>query len=499
MKVDQFFQKAYYINLDRRTDRKEQFEAEIKRVGLSHFFERFSAHDGIDEPDSSKRHHYCGSSYIRLLNKILQEGYERVLILEDDAIFYDGGPKPAIEIMEAALDEIQQFPDWDMLYFGGHPINGMIQVSEHLSMPEVVLAMHATGYTRKGIEKIIRYRPFSDSPIDGWVSARPHIIKYMTNWLVSSQSYGQSDLDASGKSVGVDGFLDSYKRVKVKTGKNMKPNGLMVEKDYIAPRLQGRTGNLMFQIAHAYTKALEFDRQFIVPSRESSTMHLEKGLFRKFDFRIEKIPDADKSKHIWGPFTYNKVDDPAQDRPTVYAGWYQSEKFFGQYKEVIRDAFSAPPEFVAKVVSDYPFLATQPVAAINVRRGDYLTQPTRHPVVTRGYIDAAIKKLPYHTVKLIVSDDIQWCKQNLGYEGAVYAENYYDQDALWLLSLCDHFIISNSTFSWWGAWLSRNEDKVVVAPSTWFGPDVAEDPRDIWCDSWIKIPTKWENGFIVTT
>jgi hypothetical protein len=81
----------------------------------------------------------------------------------------------------------------------------------------------------------------------------------------------------------------------------------------------------------------------------------------------------------------------------------------------------------------------------------------------------------------------------------IFNEKYWDCEALWLLSLCDHFIISNSTFSWWGAWLSRSDNKIVISPSTWFGPDVAEDSKDIWCDSWIKIPTYWDDGFIKLT
>lgn len=497
MKVTDFFQKAYYINLDRRPDRRAQFEVEVNKVGLGNFFERFSAHDSINESDPMKKHYYCGSSYIQLFEKIMKAGYERVLIFEDDIVFYNNGPKAAIELMEEALDDIQNFPDWDMLYFGGHPIGTMFKVSQHLSIPEKVLAMHATGYSRNGIKKILPYKPFADSAIDGWVSERPHIRKYMTNHLVVSQSDGVSDLDAFGRSVGPEGFASSYKNVQFKLAKNMKNAGPMLDNNYIAPRLQGRTGNLMFQIAHAYTKALEFDRQFVVPSRESSTQHLESGLFRKFDFRIEKIPEPDKSKHIWGPFTHGQVDIPADDMPTIYAGWYQSEKFFGKYKEVIRDAFSAPPEFINRAFSDFPFLKTHQVAAINVRRGDYLTQPRRHPVVTHGYIDHAIRKLPYHEYKLVVSDDIQWCKDNIKYENVIFAENYYDQDALWLLSLCDHYVISNSTFSWWGAWLSRNKNKVVISPSTWFGPDVAENPIDIWCDGWIKIDTRWDDGYIV--
>jgi hypothetical protein len=137
---------------------------------------------------------------------------------------------------------------------------------------------------------------------------------------------------------------------------------------------------------------------------------------------------------------------------------------------------------------------------LHVRRGDYLTQPTRHPVVSKEYIEEAYKQLPYHEYLIIMSDDLDWCKQNLQFPNSVFVENqngnYWDYEGIWLLSLCDHFIISNSTFSWWGAWLSKTENKKVIAPDTWFGPDLQEDTKDIYCEDWIKIPTKWEDGYI---
>jgi hypothetical protein len=266
-------------------------------------------------------------------------------------------------------------------------------------------------------------------------------------------------------------------------------------KNFITSRLQGRTGNIMFQIANGYIKALEYNRQFVAPFEESPTGHLEKNLLRKIDFHIPRTSGILNSVTINPPFTYTHFT-PSDDKPTVFSGWFQSEKFFGKYTEVVKDLFSPPIEFINKATTDFPFLTDSTVAVINVRRGDYLTQPRRHPVVTLDYINEAYKHLPKHDVLLIVSDDIEWCKQNLNFPNIIFNEKYWDQDALWLLSLCDHFIISNSTFSWWGAWLSRSDNKVIISPSTWFGPDVVEDPRDIWCDSWIKIPTRWEDGFI---
>jgi hypothetical protein len=187
---------------------------------------------------------------------------------------------------------------------------------------------------------------------------------------------------------------------------------------------------------------------------------------------------------------------PDNDKPTAFIGWFQTEKYFIKYNEIIKDLFSPTLEFVNKALNDFTFLNDSVVGAINVRRGDYLTQPRRHPVVTIDYINEAYKQLPYCDKIIVLSDDIEWCKENIKLPKLVFVENYRDCDALWLLSLCDHFIISNSSFSWWGAYLSRTDNKVVISPETWFGPDVTDDPKDIWCDGWIKIPTIWKDGFI---
>lgn len=279
----------------------------------------------------------------------------------------------------------------------------------------------------------------------------------------------------------------------------MRKQVTTLSKDYVTCRLQGRTGNIMFQIAHAYTKALEYNRQFVVPSQESSTAHQETTLYRKVSFDINTSLESPNTKQIWGKFIFENIE-PSYNSPTAFCGFYQSEKYFGRYSEAVRDLFSPPIYFLNKVFEEYPFFKTDTVAAINVRRGDYLTQPTRHPVVSIEYINEAYKRLPAHDTLLIMSDDPEWCKQHINLPNMVVSDNskFWDAEGIWLLSLCDHFIISNSTFSWWGSWLSRTDNKVIIAPDTWFGPGMDKDldPRDIYCDSWIKVPTYYEDGII---
>jgi hypothetical protein len=87
---------------------------------------------------------------------------------------------------------------------------------------------------------------------------------------------------------------------------------------------------------------------------------------------------------------------------------------------------------------------------------------------------------------LVFSDDINWCEENLKLENSIYINDEKDYNELYLMSLCDNNIIANSSFSWWGAWLNKNDDKLVVGPTKWFGPAINHKTSDILPDEWIK-------------
>lgn len=161
-----------------------------------------------------------------------------------------------------------------------------------------------------------------------------------------------------------------------------------------------------------------------------------------------------------------------------YLGYWQTEKYFRDIRPQILDVFTFPPfPLTSKNNEIVGLLQTKNVVSVHVRRGDYVNIGNTQSICTLEYYHQGIKKMKV-TVSpeqfLIFSDDIGWCRENLaaafGDVPCMYvdwnkgSESFCD---IQLMSLCKHNIIANSSFSWWGAWLNQNPDKVVIAPSRW--------------------------------
>jgi hypothetical protein len=255
----------------------------------------------------------------------------------------------------------------------------------------------------------------------------------------------------------------------------------MINNNFIMPSLGGRLGNNLFMIAHAYTKALDENRQLIVPANQVGHMNdFVDNIFRKLDLYI------------------NHPDDVKSDQASIYSGYFQSEIYFEKYSEAIKSLFSPTKKFIDRIRTEIPVIFNTEVTVINVRRGDYLYYPNYHPTVTPEYIFKALELVPSNQY-IVASDDIPWCKEHLNLPNAIYLEGWKVEEQLWIMAMCHHFVISNSSFSWWAAYLSRHPEKIVIAPQTWFGPEGPSEWKDIYCKDWIVLPTYFDNGLIKTT
>lgn len=179
-----------------------------------------------------------------------------------------------------------------------------------------------------------------------------------------------------------------------------------------------------------------------------------------------------------------------------YEGYWQSEKYFKPAEAEIRAAFAfrgALSDENERTLSGIK----RPVASVHVRRGDYLASENLN-VCTPEYYRAAVASLGVAISSVLVfSDDIEYCRSTLDLGGvpAVYVDRNRGADSwqdMAMMSRCDHHVIANSSFSWWGAWLNRSVCKRVVAPSPWNGREVRDTDRYYSFSFADVVPEAWE-------
>jgi len=184
----------------------------------------------------------------------------------------------------------------------------------------------------------------------------------------------------------------------------------------------------------------------------------------------------------------------------VLDGFFFSDKYFAHHRDRILDLLLpskhqiidifAPSKYTfIDLISELDILAQEfDTCAIHFRHGDYLKYSRYHPVIDIDYYLNAMDMFPSHTRFIIFSDDIEWCKKILIGSRYRFVESGNDLHDLYLMSLCQHQIIANSTFSWWGSWLNQNPNKLVIAPKQWYCGEFKNiNIEDLYTDWMVKI------------
>lgn len=232
----------------------------------------------------------------------------------------------------------------------------------------------------------------------------------------------------------------------------------------------GRLGNQMFQ--YALLLGIHSKKGYDIILNETLPNSLELIKSFKIDvphfYNVKDIKYSSTYKEEF--FHYdrrllNKVVDS-----TNLEGYFQSYKYFDHCQDLVRDQFTFNNEII-RSANNYINTVREgrEVVTIHVRRTDYINLPNHHPLCSVDYYNRAIKHfIEDETTFIVCSDDIGWCQDNLKAKHIHFSPNSTFVD-LCIMSLADHNIIANSSFSWWGSWLNKNESKKVIAPNTWFG------------------------------
>jgi hypothetical protein len=263
--------------------------------------------------------------------------------------------------------------------------------------------------------------------------------------------------------------------------------------------LKGRIGNNLFQIAIGLSFAnknnddfIAYIPKFVLPEPDNCYLRdylkqFENNILRNIKF-TEKLPpivdEYQEKTHTFTPIQYqNNI---------LLNGYFQSEKYFN--KTLIKELFSIDYDTNAYIQEKYGLLLKDELTSINVRHGDFLNVPQYHPVCSLKYFKNAIKYIGENKKYLVISDNIEWCKKKFKGSNFHFVENEKPTIDLYLQTLCKNNIISNSSFSWWAAWLNNHPQKKVIMPkNNWFGILQRHlDTNDMFPDDWIKLPNPIE-------
>jgi hypothetical protein len=254
----------------------------------------------------------------------------------------------------------------------------------------------------------------------------------------------------------------------------------------------GRLGNNLFQIAAAIGYARKYGYEWAVdPSSGTgepySAIHqiypnLPKGQLggaRYHEHPHGHCPVHNTSYDICH-FNYHPIPDLGPN--VTLSGFFQSYKYFENATDEIKKVFAL------QHWTEY-----EDHVSIHVRRGDYVEHSESFPPITEIYLQKAHDEIfskEGYRAHLIFSDDIEWCKQNI-FASRMEFTTTGNPENISMMASCKHHIIANSTFSWWGAFLGHNPNRIVISPScdNWFGLDngVKQPVVDLLPPDWYKI------------
>ncbi|MCX6652684.1 MAG: alpha-1,2-fucosyltransferase [Methanomassiliicoccales archaeon] len=307
----------------------------------------------------------------------------------------------------------------------------------------------------------------------------------------------------------------------------------------IIARIRGRLGNQLFQYAMARSLAWERETElrldlthFLFEGYECRlpafktnlrlaslsdiscpvlTSHLVRaagrmsadGAMERLDAKATRsVPRFSKRAYIRERTRFIGYDEQAANSiltsgGDIYLdGFWQSEKWFEKSRDRILDELRLAAEPPKEMMNWIEKMHMEGSVALHVRRGDYAQPGTGeiYGVCDERYYRAAEKAI-LERVKsphfFVFSDDLAWAKDNLKLHSPftlVETQELQDHHELLLMSSCQHNIISNSTFGWWGAYLNRDPSKVVIAPERWTTPGSGMEENGVLPANWVKIP-----------
>ena len=253
----------------------------------------------------------------------------------------------------------------------------------------------------------------------------------------------------------------------------------------------GQLGNQMFQYAATLGLSRYIGVSFTIPNHDEVVIdalgnRLRIELFDCFNINPDNVGLL-KTDNVLAErgFDYDdKILNVDRRLDFTLHGFFQTERYFKHCEDEVREQFIFKQEIFDDCNSIIDSCFESPIA-LHIRRGDFLINSDNHYNQSIEYYENALSKFDSDRQVIIFSDDPKWCMEQEVFSGDRFlvSESSGPYHDLYMMSQCDDFIIANSTFSWWGAWLANRGR--VIAPKKWFGPNNAHlNTKDLYCENW---------------
>ncbi len=278
--------------------------------------------------------------------------------------------------------------------------------------------------------------------------------------------------------------------------------------------LKGGMGNQMFQYAFGKNLSLKYDLPFSLDLTFLKRRDLGADfVYRNYDLDLFTIDEnffegGNKTKSIIEPhfeFSAEIINQISKEvkrkslfkKPGLFIdGYWQTPLYFKENENTIRKDFNFkdPVEQTKdqKIIDMFNHINSSNSVMLNVRRADYLNTDF-HGVLGLNFIKQGceiINSTVTNPTYFLFSDDVEWCRENIKMDNLIIVDHYFKGTKfgyyLQLMRACKHFVVPNSTFAWWAAWLNPDPNKIVIAPKEWFA-DSTINTKDLIPENWQRI------------
>ena len=515
------------INLLRRPDRKEFMEQQLIKNNNTNY-EFIEAVDGKNlEPTveiknlfSGNNFNYrkgvigCALSHYNLWKDLIDdENNEYYLIMEDDATLCEGFNEKIEQVSEKIKIK-------DVIFFGYHMYKNQRESvkniyennNESITLHSLNTALYIGGthfysISKKGAKKIIDY-----IRINGIICGIDYLLICSNLECYESQPHlATAEWNEGGKTIDTD-IQSNYEC--------MNFNCLINDNSDLTATIEilGGLGNQLFQIFTLLSYCISTNKLFYFENKPINygtrkKYYLDTPLLNKLKVFIKEPIHT----FIYNEPFFNYAPIPLfnkenSDKNIKLRGFFQSYKYFQEHKEFICKMIQlkeSQEEVREKVSHYFKTISFENIVSLHFRVGDYTIQQDGHPLLKNEYYEKALEQLMVdlnkkdnlfilyfyeENDKEYVNDRINYLKQNEKFKNLTFIktpDNLDDWEQMILMTLCHHYIIANSTFSWWGAYLSEHSEEAtysVYYPSKWFGPSLEYNKiDDLFLDGWKKV------------